>query len=113
MTPRTIEEIRQRATDLNNNHSHLVQKETELERKVDNYWERDEDESSIDILEDLLEEVESDRKWTEITLEALEWVLGECDVRPELQMEAENDQIRATNQEESSDGKRNQEASTV
>lgn len=110
MTPRSMEEIRERATELNRCNSLLVQRQTELETKIDAWWERpydvpDED-SGLETLEELLEETDSDLAWNRATLEALEWVLGETDVRPEIPMEAENDQINSANQEESSDDKR-------
>lgn len=94
---RSVEDVRQRATVLSNNRSSLVQRQTELETRIDKYWEKEwtvetasEIEDAVEVLEEELDNVNDELAWTEPTLEALEWVLCETDVKPEEVEEAEH-----------------------
>lgn len=96
MPQRTIEQIRERATRLSNNSSRLAQRTTELEERIEKLWREEwqlenalSTEDAVEAVEETLEEAEDDLRWTQITLEALEWVLGETDVQPELVIEEE------------------------
>lgn len=90
MNPRPIEEVRSRATMLQAQHSWLVQRICKLEDEIAELEGDDRDNESgspqwkqINIRTRLINELDEDKLWIETTLESLEWVLGETDVKPE------------------------------
>ena len=89
LMPRTIAEVRERATDLSSKVSSLAQQVITIEDELANIHRMGyEDENypghdKVIQLNKTLDELESDKLWMETTLEALEWVLGETDVKAE------------------------------
>lgn len=95
MLMRTHGDIQKRAADLHSKVSSLVQEISKIDdelAKIHCMGYEDENypgHNRVIQLNKSLAHLESDRHWMETTLEALEWALGETEVKPEEVLEEE------------------------
>lgn len=95
MIPRTDAEIRQRAADLHSKVSSLAQQVTTIEDELEKIGRMRYDHPDYPglnherKLQADINQLEEDKFWMETTLEALEWALGETDVKAEEVSEEE------------------------